>query len=130
MFLSTADRGKTKDVYGVSRMTTCIEGYLIIKGSDNHCGRAVCCQKLIDTGNGRGHVPLPEAVRFLSADLVRLKRMEYFSKAFFTRGEREGAELTCMIFLVTYNLNIKAVHLLTMVCRLPSLRWLSHQGLC
>jgi len=64
-------------------------------------GEQFVAKKLIDTGNGRGHVPLPEAVQFLSADLIRLKRMEYFAKAFFTRGEREGAELTCTIFLVT-----------------------------
>ncbi|KAN0109248.1 Protein kinase-like domain containing protein [Russula decolorans] len=89
MFLSTADRGKTKDVYGI-----------IIAGEQ------FVAKKLIDTGNGRGHVPLPEAVRFLSADLVRLKRMEYFSKAFFTRGEREGAELT--YFQVSDGFLIKA----------------------
>lgn len=64
-------------------------------------GDQFVAKKLIDTGNGRGHVSLPEAVRFLSADLVRLKRMEYFAKAFFTRGEREGAELTRMTFLIT-----------------------------
>jgi hypothetical protein len=44
-----------------------------------------------------------DAVRFLSADLIRLKRMEHFVNAFFTRGEREGAELTCMIFFITCN---------------------------
>ena len=64
-------------------------------------GEQFVAKKLVDTGNGRGHVPLPEAVRFLSADLVRLKRMEYFAKAFFTRGVQEGAELTCTVFLLT-----------------------------
>lgn len=88
-------------------------------------GEQFVAKKLIDTGNGRGHVPLPEAVQFLSADLVRLKRMEYFAKEFFTRGEQEGAELTCIVFLITYY----AECLLTMVCRLPSLKRLSHQDL-
>ena len=84
-------------------------------------GEQFVAKKPVDTGNGHGCVPLPEAVRLLSADLVQLKRMEYFAKAFFTRGEREGAELTCMISFITYN-----VHPLMMVCRLPSLKWLSH----
>jgi hypothetical protein len=64
-------------------------------------GERFVAKKLVDTGNGRGHVPLPETVRLLSADLVRLKRMEYFTKAFFARGEQERAELTCAIFLIT-----------------------------
>src|ERR1700679_2573761 len=89
-------------------------------------GEQFVAKKLVDTGNGRGHIPLPEAVRFLSADLVRLKRMEYFAKAFFTRGEQEGAELTCMVFLVIL---LYIVHLLTMVHRLSSIKRLSHQGL-
>lgn len=45
MFLSIADRGKTKDVYGVSCITTRIEGYLFITVSDDHQGWAVRCQK-------------------------------------------------------------------------------------
>lgn len=64
-------------------------------------GEQFVAKKLVDTGKGRGHVPLPDAVRFLSADLIRLKRMDFFAKAFFTRGEQDGAELTCMIFFVT-----------------------------
>ncbi|KAN0111405.1 hypothetical protein V8E52_008561 [Russula decolorans] len=75
-------------------------------GRSRNTDNSFVAKKLIDTGNGRGHVPLPEAVRFLSADLVRLKRMEYFSKAFFTRGEREGAELT--YFQVSDGFLIKA----------------------
>ena len=61
-------------------------------------GKQFVAKKLVDTRNGRGCVSLPEAVRLLSADLVRLKRMEYFAKAFFARGEQEGADLTCAIF--------------------------------
>ena len=64
-------------------------------------GDQFVAKKLIDTGNGHGHVSLPEAVQFLSADLVRLKRMEYFAKAFFTWGEWEGAKLMRMTFLIT-----------------------------
>jgi hypothetical protein len=65
-------------------------------------GEQFVAKKLVDTRNGRGRVSLPEAVRLLLADLVRLKRMEYFANAFFARGERERAELTCAIFLITH----------------------------
>ena len=64
-------------------------------------GDQFVAKKLVNTGNGRGHVSLPEAVQFLSADLIRLKRMEYFAKAFFTWGGQEGAELMRMTFLIT-----------------------------
>ena len=87
-------------------------------------GERFVAKKLVDIGKGRGSVPLPEAVRLLSADLVRLKRMEYFAKGFFARGEQEGAELTCTFFLFVYTL-----HPLMTACSLPSLRWLSHQDL-
>jgi hypothetical protein len=65
-------------------------------------GEEFVAKKLVDTGNGRGHVPLPEAVWLLSVNLVRLKRMVYFAKAFFICGEQEGAKLTCMFFFVAY----------------------------
>ena len=52
---------------------------------------------LVDIGHGHGNVSLQGATRLLSADLVRLKRMEFFAKAFFARVAQEGAEITCML---------------------------------
>ena len=49
-------------------------------------GERFVAKKLVDIGKGRRSVPLPEAVRHLSADLVRLKGMEYFAKGFFCVG--------------------------------------------
>jgi len=48
----------------------------------------------VDVGRGHGDVTLDEAVQFLSADLVRLKRMDFFAKDFFARVAQEGAETT------------------------------------
>jgi len=50
MFLSIADHGKTKDVYGVSCPTTCVEVTCSQKASDDHRGWTVCCQ---ETGRHR-----------------------------------------------------------------------------
>ena len=63
-------------------------------------GEQFVAKKLVDTRNDCGCVPLPEAVWVLSADLVWLKWMEYFVKAFCAQGEQEGAELTCVIFSI------------------------------
>jgi len=41
-------------------------------------GEQFVAKKLINTGNGHGPVPLPEAFWLLSVDLVWLKQMEYF----------------------------------------------------
>ena len=49
-------------------------------------------------------------MRLLSADLIRLKRMENFSKDFFARGEQEGVELTCMIVFVTHNVHTMSTY--------------------
>ena len=65
-------------------------------------GEQFVTKKLMDTRNGHGHVPLPEAVWLLSMDLVWLRQMEYFAQAFFTWGEQEGAELTCEIILIAH----------------------------
>ena len=65
-------------------------------------GEQFVAKKLVDTGNGQGHVPLPEAVLLLSVDLVQLRQMEYFAKVFFTWGEQEGAELTCEMILIAH----------------------------
>lgn len=61
-------------------------------------GEEFVAKALVDVGRGHGDVSLDEAVQFLSADLVRLKRMEYFSKAFVSRVAQEGAETTCVFF--------------------------------
>ena len=89
-------------------------------------GEQFVAKKLVDMGNGRGPVPLPEAVRLLSADLVRMKWMEYFAKAFFARGEWEGTELSCEF---VHSHCSSEWEPLTMFSSLPSLGWVSHQAL-
>ncbi|KAH7904525.1 kinase-like domain-containing protein [Hygrophoropsis aurantiaca] len=74
--LSAGDRGKTKDVFS-----------LLI---DN---KPYVAKKLIDVGRGREDVTLEESLQFLTADLIRLKRMEYFASLFIKRAEQEGAEI-------------------------------------
>ena len=61
-------------------------------------GEEFVAKALVDVGRGHGDVSLDEAVQFLSADLVHLKRMEFFAKAFFAHIAQEGAETTCAIF--------------------------------
>jgi hypothetical protein len=46
-------------------------------------GEQFVAKKLVDVVNGHGNAPLLEAVWLLSADLVQLKWMDYFAKAFF-----------------------------------------------
>ena len=60
-------------------------------------GEQFVAKKLVDTRKGCGNLSLPEEVRFLSANLVQLKRMDHFLKAFLLRAERESAEITCAI---------------------------------
>ena len=66
-------------------------------------GKQFVAKKLVDVENGHGNVPLPEAVWLLSADLVQLKQMDYFAKAFFACSEQEGAESTCTISLFLFS---------------------------
>ena len=54
-------------------------------------------KELVDIGTGRGDLTLEEAAIFLTADLIRLKRMAYFARAFFIRASRAGAETTRML---------------------------------
>jgi hypothetical protein len=61
-------------------------------------GEEFIAKELVDVGRGHGDVTLDEAVQFLSADLVRLKRMDFFAKDFFARVAQEGAETTCAMF--------------------------------
>ena len=49
---------------------------------------------MVDAGQGRGDLSLDEECRLLAADLIRLKRMESFAKAFFTRARSTLAETT------------------------------------
>jgi len=53
---------------------------------------------LVDVGHGRGDVTLQEQVRLLSADLVHLKRMDFFAKSFFAHVAQEDAKITCVPF--------------------------------
>ena len=71
-------------------------------------GEWFVAKKVVDIGNGHGNVPLPEAVWLLSADLVWLKWMDYFAKAFFAHSEQEGAELTCMISLFIFDIHLES----------------------
>jgi hypothetical protein len=48
-------------------------------------GKEFVAKALVDVRCGCGDVSLEEAVRFLSVDLMCLKRMEFFAKAFFAR---------------------------------------------
>ena len=54
--------------------------------------REYIAKELMDVGNGRGELALEEALTYLSADLVRLKRMAYFARSFFSRAAHECAE--------------------------------------
>jgi hypothetical protein len=69
-------------------------------------GKQFVAKKLVDVGNGCGNVSSLEAVWLLSADLVQLKWMDYFAKAFFACGEQEGAKLTCTIFLFMLSIHL------------------------
>src|SRR5882724_6600391 len=75
MFLSAADHGRTKDIYRVSYMTFIFLSSPLLKEIFQMIiqGKQFVAKKLMDTGNGRGHVPLLEAVQLLSADLVQLR---------------------------------------------------------
>jgi hypothetical protein len=53
---------------------------------------------LVDVGCGHGDATLQEQVRLLSADLVRLKQMDFFVKSFFAHVAQEDAEITCVPF--------------------------------
>lgn len=61
-------------------------------------GEEFVAKVLVDVGYGHGDVLLDEAVRLLLVDLVYLKQMEFFAKAFFAHVAQEGAEITCAIF--------------------------------
>jgi hypothetical protein len=61
-------------------------------------GEEFVAKALVDVGCGHGDVSLDEAVQLLSADLVCLKQMEFFAKAFFACVAQEGADITCAIF--------------------------------
>jgi len=62
-------------------------------------GKEFVAKVLVDVGRGHGDVSSDEAVQLLSADLVHLKQMESFAKAFFACMAQEGAEITCVIFI-------------------------------
>jgi len=52
-------------------------------------------KKLVNIGNDKpGDVDIEDAARLLMGDLIRLKRMAYFSKGFIVRAARVGAEVT------------------------------------
>jgi len=57
-------------------------------------GQEYVAKKLVDAGRGQGNLTLDEEAQSLSADLIRLKRMEYFAKAFVTHAMEGSAEIT------------------------------------
>ncbi|KAG1782532.1 kinase-like domain-containing protein [Suillus placidus] len=75
LFLSAADRGKTKDVY-----------LLIIENQE------YVAKKLFDVGQGRGQLTIQDACKFLTADLIRLKRLSYFETKFTQQVIQEGVD--------------------------------------
>jgi hypothetical protein len=53
-------------------------------------------KKIVDAGHGRGNVSVDEECCLLEAELIRLKRMDTFAKAFFVMVTQRSAEITCM----------------------------------
>ena len=60
-------------------------------------GITKCCMSCRVAESEYWNLEFPLQVWLLSADLVQLKWMDYFSKAFFACNEQESAELTCTI---------------------------------
>lgn len=49
-------------------------------------------KKLFDVGQGRGQLTIQDACKFLTADLIRLKRLSYFETKFTQRVIQEGVD--------------------------------------
>ncbi|KAG1739728.1 kinase-like domain-containing protein [Suillus lakei] len=88
LFLSAADRGKTKDVY-----------LLIIENQE------YVAKKLFYVGQGHGQLTIQDACKFLTADLIRLKRLSYFETKLTQRVIQEGVDTAA--FQVSDSLIIK-----------------------
>jgi hypothetical protein len=56
----------------------------------------------VNTGSNTDGANTEDAARFLMADLIRLKRMAYFSKGFIECATRIGAETTGMLFAMSW----------------------------
>lgn len=53
-------------------------------------------KELVDIGHGRGRdITAEKSASFLLADLIRIKRMNYFAAGFGAHADREGAEIEC-----------------------------------
>lgn len=50
-------------------------------------------KKLVDIGQGRGSVTLEQAERFMIAELIRIRRMDYFMTSFKALAGDRGAEI-------------------------------------
>jgi len=61
-------------------------------------GEKSVAKALVDIGPSCGDVLLQEALRHLSVDLVHLKQMEFFAKAFFVCVAQECAKIMCVVF--------------------------------
>jgi hypothetical protein len=49
-------------------------------------------KKLVDISHGRGQLTIQDACKFLTADLIRLKRMSYFETKFAQHVIQEGVD--------------------------------------
>ncbi|KIM59691.1 hypothetical protein SCLCIDRAFT_27100 [Scleroderma citrinum Foug A] len=82
MQLPSSERGKTKDIY-----------LLIIDGKE------YVAKKLVNIGQGCGEViSTSEACQYLVLDLIRLKRLDYFSLRFRDYAMQKGADIA--VYLV------------------------------
>ncbi|THH30819.1 hypothetical protein EUX98_g3365 [Antrodiella citrinella] len=97
LVLSVADRGRTKDVYK-----------LVISGS------TYVAKKLVDIGNGRSSdIGFTDSLKFLSLDLIRLKRMAHFMGKFQSVAAEHGVETAKLLvsdaFIIKTKLHVDDV---------------------
>lgn len=83
-------------------------------------------KKLVNIGDDTSDIiDLDVAVRLLTADLIRLKRMSYFAKAFSARVDRVGADTTGLCVIN----NSQGCVLMNGYCSLSGFRRLYHQNI-
>ncbi|OAX31332.1 hypothetical protein K503DRAFT_806148 [Rhizopogon vinicolor AM-OR11-026] len=98
LFLSAADRGKTKDVH-----------LLVIENKE------YVAKKLVDISRGHGQLTIKDACKFLTTDLICLKRMSHFETKFAQRVIQEGVDTAAFqvsdgFIIKTYYSNVAQVN--------------------